>query len=174
MKNTIVFTGSYTQPLRLGTGQIVDGNGEGITVFRASADGKLTKLSSTITPNPTYLALHSSAAHLLAANFTGGSLSVFPLCAERGLGRLSCFFQHYVHSVNPLRQKEPHVHQAIPDRAGKHVLVPDLGTDEVAVYNADWQRGHLASAPGFNIRTSPGMGPIKPRPRQYRSVRRWL
>ena len=213
MKNTLVFTGSYTQPLRLGTGQIVNGNGEGITVFRAGADGKLTKLSSTIAPNPTYLALHPSkrrlycvnelkeyegaassavsayaldaktgalqlinrrltggedacnvslspsAAHLLAANYTGGSLCVFPLYAEQGIGRPSCFFQHYGQSADPLRQKEPHVHQAIADRSGRHVLVSDLGTDEVALYSADWQKGHLAPAPNLNIRTSPGMGP---------------
>ncbi len=213
MKNILVFTGSYTQPLRIGTGQIVDGNGEGITVFRASADGRLTKLRSTIAPNPTYLALHPSkralycvnelkeyegvasssvsayaldtqtgaltfinrrltggedacniclspsAEHLLAANFTGGSLSVFPLCAEHGICRPSCFFQHYGHSADPLRQKEPHVHQAIPDHSGRHVLVSDLGTDEVAVYRADWPKGHLAPAPDRNIRILPGMGP---------------
>ena len=49
MKNTLVFTGSYTQPLRLGAGQAVEGNGEGICVFRIGTNGKLTKLSGAVT-----------------------------------------------------------------------------------------------------------------------------
>ena len=41
---------------------------------------------------------------------------------------------------------------------GRHVLVADLGTDEILVYGADWQKGHLI--PGANaLRTPHGQGP---------------
>ncbi len=209
--STFVFTGSYTEAIRLGTGELVEARGEGICVFRLNEKGDLTKLSSCDAPNPSYLALHpngqnlytvnelkeysglpsaavssyeldtksgtlrllnrqathgedacnlafsSCGRYLMAANYSGGSLCVFPIGADHSIGRPSCFFQHYGSGPNPLRQREPHVHQLLTDTSGAHVLAVDLGTDEIKVYGADWQNGHLT--PGPVIRTAPGLGP---------------
>lgn len=211
MSTTVVFTGSYTQPIRLGTGELVEARGEGICMFRLDENGLLTKLASCDAPNPSYLALHPGGRHLyavnelkefiglpsaavsayeldaqsgtlrllnrqptggedacnlsfspcgrylMAANYTGGSLCVFPLEADHSIGRPSCFFQHNGSGPDPLRQSAPHVHQVIADASGKHVLAVDLGTDEVAVYGADWKKGLLI--PKAPIRTAPGLGP---------------
>ena len=213
MKNRLVFIGSYTQPIVLGTGELIPGSGDGVTVYRMDDAGHLTRLFATGKPNPTYLALSSdkrflysvnelkeyheeaSAAvssysinektgeltflnrrmtgggdaccvslsendsHLLVANFTGGSFSIFPVLADGSLGTASCFVQHYGHGAHPARQASPHVHQISPDPLGKHVLVADLGTDEVLVYGIDWKTGLVTPNAAPAIQTEPGDGP---------------
>ena len=213
MKNRLVFIGSYSQPIVLGTGELSPGNGDGVTVYRMDDAGHLTRLFATGKPNPTYLALSSdkrflytvnelkeyheepSAAvsayaihpesgeltflnrrmsggadaccvsvstgdtHLMVANFTGGSFSVLPILADGSLGTASCFVQHYGKSVNPTRQTCPHVHQATPDPEGKHLLVADLGIDEIRVYGIDWATGLVSPNAAPAIKTDPGDGP---------------
>ena len=213
MKNRLVFVGSYTQDIILGTGELVPGSGDGVTVYRMDDAGHLTRLFATGKPNPTYLALSSdrrflyavnelkeyheeasaavsaykidpqsgtltflnrrmtgggdacclSVAHndsyVLVANFTGGSFSIFPVLADGSLGTASCFIQHYGRSVNPARQVGPHVHQISADPLGKHLLVADLGTDEISVYGIDWASGRVTPNAAPAIRVDAGEGP---------------
>ena len=213
MKNRLVFVGSYTQPIVLGTGELVPGSGDGVTVYRMDDAGRLTRLFAAGKPNPTYLALsadkrflytvnelkeyheEASAAvsaysidpasgeltflnrrmtggadaccvslsandsHLLVANFSGGSFAILPILPDGSLGTASCFLQHYGKSVNPARQAGPHVHQVSPDPLGKHVLVADLGTDEISVYGIDWNTGCVTPNAAPAIKTTPGDGP---------------
>jgi len=213
MKNRLVFVGSYTQDIILGTGELVPGSGDGVTVYRMDDAGHLTRLFATGKPNPTYLALSSdqrflytvnelkeyheeaSAAvsayaihpdtgeltflnrrmtgggdacclsvangdsYVMVANFTGGSFSIFPVLTDGSLGTASCFIQHYGHSVNPTRQASPHVHQISPDPLGKHLLVADLGTDEVSIYGIDWETGCVTPNAASAIRVGAGEGP---------------
>ncbi len=213
MRNRLVFVGSYTQDIILGTGELVPGSGDGVTVYRMDDAGHLARLFATGKPNPTYLALSSgqrflyavnelkeyheeasaavsaykidpqsgeltflnrrmtgggdacclSVAHndsyVLVANFTGGSFSIFPILADGSLGTASCFIQHYGHSVNPTRQASPHVHQISADPLGKHLLVADLGTDEISVYGVDWTTGCVTPNAAPAIRVVAGEGP---------------
>ncbi len=213
MKNRLVFVGSYSQPIVLGTGELLPGTGEGVTVFRMDEAGHLTRLFAAGKPNPTYLALspdkrflytvnelkeyheEASAAvsayqihpgtgemiflsrrmtgggdacyvtvsadgkYLLAANFTGGSFAMFPIRPDGSLGTASCFVQHVGRGPNPARQAAPHVHQITPDPAGKHVLVADLGTDEIKVYGIDWTCGCVVPNAAPAISAEPGDGP---------------
>lgn len=213
MKNRLVFVGSYTQLIVLGTGEQIPGSGDGVTVYRMDDAGHLTRLFATGKPNPTYLALspdrkflytvnelkeyheEASAAisayridpdsgeltflnrrmtgggdacyltvsadgkHLLVANFTGGSFAIFPILADGSLGTASCFMQHYGHGAHPKRQASPHVHQISPDPLGKHLLVADLGTDEIRVYGIDWSCGCVVPHAAPAIAAEPGDGP---------------
>lgn len=213
MKQRLVFVGSYTQDIILGTGELVPGCGDGVTVYRMDDAGHLTRLFATGKPNPTYLALsadqrflytvnelkeyHEEASsavsayaidpetgtltflnrrmtgggdacclsvanndsYVLVANFTGGSFSIFPIQADGSLGTASCFLQHYGHSVNPARQASPHVHQISADPLGKHLLVADLGTDEISVYGINWATGCVSPNVAPAIRVDAGEGP---------------
>lgn len=213
MKNRLVFIGSYTQPIVLGTGELVPGSGDGVTVYRMDDAGHLTRLFAAGKPNPTYLAMsadkrflytvnelkeyheEASAAvsayaihpesgeltflnrrmsgggdacyltasandsHLLVANFTGGSFSILPILADGSLGTASCFVQHYGSGAHPMRQASPHVHQITPDPLGKHVLVADLGKDEIAVYGIDWDCGCVIPNAAPAIKVEQGEGP---------------
>lgn len=67
-QNRLVFIGSYSQPILLGTGETVAGSGDGITVFRMDGKGHLTRLFATGKPNPTYLALSSDKRFLYSVN----------------------------------------------------------------------------------------------------------
>lgn len=131
-----------------------------VSAYRIGDDGALTLISRqpTLGGAACHLSLGPGGRHLIVSNYMGGSVCVFPIGEDLGVQPLSCFFQHYGSGADPARQGEPHVHQAIADKLGRHVLVADLGTDEILVYGADWQKGHLI--PGANpIRVPGGQGP---------------
>lgn len=67
-RNRLVFIGSYSQPIQLGTGEIVPGGGDGVTVYRMDEAGGLTRLASAGKPNPTYLALSANGRFLYTVN----------------------------------------------------------------------------------------------------------
>lgn len=67
-RNRIVFIGSYSQPIVLGTGELVPGSGDGVAVFRMDGEGGLTRLSAAGKPNPTYLALSADGRFLYTVN----------------------------------------------------------------------------------------------------------
>ncbi len=131
-----------------------------VSAYAIGSDGALTLISRqpTFGGNACHLSIGPGGRHLMASNYMGGSVAVFPIGEDLGVQSASCFFQHYGHGANPARQGEPHVHQAIPDRAFRHVLVSDLGTDEINVYGVDWDKGHLI--PGaLPLRAPDGSGP---------------
>lgn len=135
-------------------------NSAAVSAYRIGAGGALTLLGRqpTLGGGACHLSLGPGGRHLLVSNYMGGSVAVFPVGEDLSIGGISCFLQHYGSGPDPARQGEPHVHQAIPDRPGGHVLVADLGTDEILVYGADWRKGHLI--PGAPpLRVPPGQGP---------------
>ena len=88
-----VFVGTYTEPILFGTGQILQGKGKGIHVYRFDT------LSGALEPcglaegvrNPSYLAFHPSQRYLYAVNeykqFEGrasGAISAFALDPDNG------------------------------------------------------------------------------------------
>ena len=87
----LVLVGSYSQPILLGTGETLPGNGDGITVFGMDRDGTLTVLHKERTPNPTYLALSADGRFLYAVSETkeyhqeaSASVSAYILNNETG------------------------------------------------------------------------------------------
>ena len=131
-----------------------------VSAYRIGEDGVLTLLSRqpTLGGNACHLSLGPGGRQLIASNYMGGSVCVFPIGEDLGVQPPSCFLQHYGAGADPVRQGAPHVHQAIADRSGGHVLVADLGTDEILVYGADWRKGYLI--PGAPpLRVPDGQGP---------------
>jgi len=212
MERTLVFVGSYTEPVLQDTGKTVQGRGDGITVLQLEESGALTWLSAAGRPNPTYLAVDGAARHVYAvnelkeysgldtasvssyeinrdgtlelmnrcatggtdachvllddergylfiANYGGGSSCVLSLDEDHSIGAQSCFLQHKGSSVDPLRQSGPHAHQAVLDQTKARILVTDLGTDEILMYDVDWDKGHLIPNRANGIRMQPGSGP---------------
>lgn len=214
MKQTMILTGGYSEPLLQGDGRVVPGKGEGVTFFTLDeSSGLLQRLGAGAgKPNPSYMALHSSGkllytvnelkeyaglpgssvstyaldgwggmrllgrqptggedacyvmvdeahGYAFVANFSGGSVCVYPLGQDGALLRPSCFLQHKGGGKDPVRQKGPHPHQCVVDPTGKRVLVPDLGTDEILIYEMDWENGYLLPGRLPGIRTAPGLGP---------------
>ncbi len=101
--------------------------------------------------------LSIAAGHVLVANYLGGSVTVLPVDADRGLGPATDHVAHAGRSVHAERQQAPHPHAAVADRDWGHVLVPDLGTDEVVSYRLDGASGALERAGA--VRLHAGAGP---------------
>lgn len=124
-------------------------------------NGRLTFLNRQPSggTDPCHLQVDSLGKHVAVANYTGGSVCVLPIGDDGALGEATDFVQHAGASVDPARQAGPHAHCAVFDPAGRHLLVADLGLDQVAVYPYDAQRGTLAPRRDLWAAAAAGAGP---------------
>jgi 6-phosphogluconolactonase len=125
------------------------------------ATGALTFLNRRMSggADACYVHVSRDGRFLFVANFTGGSFAVLPILPDGSLGTASSFVQHYGGGAHPTRQAAPHVHQTMPDPLDRHLLVADLGKDEISVYGIDWDCGCVIKNASPAIRTEPGDGP---------------
>lgn len=108
---------------------------------------------------PCHLSVDRTGQFVLVANYSSGSVSVFPIQEDGGLGSPSDLAQHEGFSVHPERQKGPHAHSVILDPFNRYVYVPDLGIDKIMIYRLDLTRGKLTSNSEPWVRVKAGAGP---------------
>jgi 6-phosphogluconolactonase len=100
------------------------------------SSGHLSRLNEVPSrgADPCYLSFDKSGHYVLVANYTGGSVAVFPVSKDGSLGAPSAFVQHSGSGPNRERQEGPHAHwiQTSPDN--RFALAADLGLDEIVVY----------------------------------------
>lgn len=122
--------------------------------------GQMTRLNQVSSRGdaPASLTLDRTGNWVIAANYNGGSVAVFPVKADGRLGEASSFVQHSGASVHA-RQKGPHPHQTVVSPDNRYVLVPDLGLDQVVVYRFDATKGALTPNDPPAAKVSPGSGP---------------
>jgi 6-phosphogluconolactonase len=125
------------------------------------ATGKLTFLNEVPSrgADPCYITVDKSGKYVLIANYTGGSVAMFPLSEEGRLGEASAFVQHSGHGTNPERQEGPHAHSIDLSPDNHFALVDDLGLDELLVYRFDSTKGTLTSNDPPFVKLNPGAGP---------------
>jgi 6-phosphogluconolactonase len=125
------------------------------------ASGKLTLLNQVPSggADPCYLSLDKSGKHLLVANYTGGSVSVFPLGSDGKLGNASGFMQHKGSSVNKERQEGPHAHSIDLAADDRFAMVSDLGLDQVLIDRFDDAKGTLTRGNPPFATVDAGSGP---------------
>jgi 6-phosphogluconolactonase len=109
--------------------------------------------------DPCHLAVDRAGRNLLVANYTGGSVTVFPLAGDGRPGAPSTFLRLTGHGPNLARQQGPHAHQVVLDPAERFALVADLGSDRVMVYRYDAARGALTPNDPPAVVLPPGAGP---------------
>ena len=109
-----------------------------ISLSRDSDKPTLSKISElpSYGNHPCYLALSPDEKFLTAANYSGGNFSAYGIDEKGELSHLQTI-QHEGSSINKGRQSAPHVHSTVFSPDGKYLLVADLGTDEVYVYDFD-------------------------------------
>jgi 6-phosphogluconolactonase len=123
--------------------------------------GKLTQLNQVASggADPCYITVDKTGKYVLVANYTGGSISAFPVLADGRLGEASAFTQHTGHGTNPKRQEGPHAHSIDLSSDNRFAIVDDLGLDETLVYKFDSAKGSLTlNDPPF-AKAAPGAGP---------------
>ena len=134
----------------------------GVSAFAIdSATGKLTLLNQVASggADPCYITVDSTGKFVLVANYTGGSVSVFPVLKDGSLGEASAFVQHTGHGTNPKRQEAPHAHSIDLSPDDRFAIVDDLGLDETLVYKFDNNTGSLTlNDPPF-AKADDGAGP---------------
>jgi len=117
-----------------------------VTAFAINpGDGKLTQLNESASrgADPCYISFDRTGKYVLVANYTGGSIVVFPVSQDGHLEPASAFVQHQGRGQNPERQEGPHAHwiETTPDN--RLALVADLGLDEILIYRFDAKTGTL-------------------------------
>jgi 6-phosphogluconolactonase len=123
--------------------------------------GKLSPLNEVAArgADPCYIAFDKTGKYALVANYTGGSVAVFPVRVRGHIGESSAFVQHLGSSVNKERQEGPHAHwiETTPDN--RFAIAVDLGLDELLVYRFDAKTGSLAANDPPYAKLDPGAGP---------------
>jgi len=123
--------------------------------------GKLTLANevASLGADPCYVSLDNAGKYVLVANYTGGSVAVFPVMENGGLGKASAFVQHSGSSVNPRRQEGPHAHWIGVSPDNRFAIAADLGLDELIVYPFEAHQGTLAPNHHQWAKLVPGAGP---------------
>ncbi|MGA2643370.1 MAG: lactonase family protein [Candidatus Sulfotelmatobacter sp.] len=143
-------------------GNYKGGKSGGVSAFSINrATGKLTLLNEVASKgaDPCYISVDKTGNYVLVANYTGGSIAVFPVLEDGRLGEASASVQHTGHGANPQRQEGPHAHSIDLSPDNRFAIVDDLGLDETLVYKFDSAKGSItANDPPFAA-AAPGAGP---------------
>ena len=134
----------------------------GVSAFSIDrATGKLTFLNEVPSrgADPCYIIVDKTGKYVLVANYTGGSVAVFPVLEDGKLGEASAFVQHTGHGTNPSRQEGPHAHSIDLSPDNRLAMVDDLGLDELLVYKFDSAKGSLTPNDPPFAKLDPGAGP---------------
>ena len=114
--------------------------------------------------DPCHLLLSPDASTLYAANYSSGTLAVLPLDADGFLaaevldaGGPAQVFGHTGSGPRADRQEAPHAHFAVHAPGGRHLLVSDLGTDELRRYRV--AADGTLTEDGIAARLPAGAGP---------------
>jgi 6-phosphogluconolactonase len=123
--------------------------------------GKLVQLNQVASggADPCYVSFDQSGKYLLVANYTGGSVSTFPVAADGHIAPAAAFVQHTGSGPNKERQEGPHAHYSATSADNRFVFVVDLGLDEVVVYRFDPATGSLTPNDPPFAKLAPGAGP---------------
>ncbi|MCJ8153823.1 lactonase family protein [Chryseobacterium sp. SSA4.19] len=110
--------------------------------------------------NPVYVSVHRNGKWLVNANYTEGSVTVYPV-SEKGFIQPGVQNFHFSEgSINPDRQDRSHIHAAVFSPDFHYLFLPDLGADKIRTYvfaSEDDKPLHIQE-PSFN-KTTPGSGP---------------
>ncbi|HLW86773.1 MAG TPA: lactonase family protein [Candidatus Sulfotelmatobacter sp.] len=136
-------------------------NSGGVSAFAIDhTTGKLTFLNELPSrgADPCYITVDRTGKYVLVANYTGGSVAVFPVHKDGRLGEPSEVVQHQGHGTDPKRQEGPHAHSIDLSPDNRFAFVDDLGLDELLIHRFDATRGDLTTDnPPFVF--DPGTGP---------------
>src|SRR5882724_11186940 len=139
------------------------GKASTVSAFAIDAkNGKLTILNQlpSLGEDPCYLSFDKTGKYVLVANYSSGTIAVFPILADGRLGEHTALLKDQgATGPNKEHQQGPHAHWIETSPDNRFVLVADLGLDEVLVYKFDATGGTLTpNEPPF-ARLKAGSGP---------------
>ncbi len=156
---TLVYVGTYTEPILFGTGRILRGKGEGIYVYRMDqSSGAMEWVSKTTgVTNPSYLAFDPTQRFLYAVNelktYEGrptGTISAFAI--DPKTGRLEFLNRRLTHGTDPC-----HV---LVDKKGKYVFVANFMSGSICLLPV-LDDGSLGEASDFIQHQGSSIDPVR-------------
>jgi 6-phosphogluconolactonase len=132
-----------------------------LLAYSVGTDGSLTAISeeSSGGAGACFVSVDPLGAHVFVANYSAGSVAVFPTRADGGVTPASTLVRHTGSGARPARQQGPRAHAIRIAPGGAFVLAADLGADRLFVYRFDAQRGTLAPNDPPAAVARPGSGP---------------
>ncbi|WP_406844118.1 lactonase family protein [Flavobacterium soyae] len=115
-------------------------NAGSVSSFEFNPENKsLTFLNSQRSggENPVYVTVHKSGKWIANANYTEGSVSVYPLLENGKIDSIAQNFQYTDGSIHKERQTRSHVHSAVFSPQFDYLFLPDLGADKIRCYAFD-------------------------------------
>ena len=156
------------------TDRVGSENHGSVSAWKIDRESGLLQLKNTVPAGgagPTYVSIHPNGKFLLAANYFGGSVAVFPILEDGSLGEASDV-QVDVGEIGPTvatnappgsfafsGHDRTHAHQIEADSTGKFVIHVDLGLDRIYIWEFDAIRGKLKPATVPHVPLPPGDGP---------------
>lgn len=137
-------------------------NGGGLSAFAINpATGSLRLLNQQPTNGayPCHVNIDKTGKYVYAANYGGGSITVFPIQKDGSVGPASDLVKHEGSSVNKSRQEAPHAHSLMIDAANQVAYAADLGIDKVMMYRLDLENGTLKPNSQPYLEVAAGAGP---------------
>ncbi len=155
----LVYVGTYSEPIRFGTGQPLEGQGEGIYRMRLDPERRTLSLEGITrgVRNASYLALDRQRAFLYCVNefkeYEGkpsGGVTAFRISSDTG--ELTYLNSKPSHGTDPCHIR---VHPS-----GKFVAIANFASGGVTVLanyagRLDWRRDRVCTARGLKHRPAP-------------------
>jgi len=139
--------------------------GKQSTVTAFAVDPRSAKLAQlnqlpALGQDPCHLSIDKTAKYLFVANYSSGTVAVFPILADGKLGEHTAA----VKDAGPLgpnkeRQEGPHAHWIQASSDNRFVFIADLGLDDILIFRFDSAKGTLAPNVPSSARLAPGAGP---------------
>jgi 6-phosphogluconolactonase len=127
-----------------------------LSINPASGELNLLNTYSSHGQDPCYISIEQTGRFALVANYSGGSVALFPIHPDGQLGPASDVIQHSGSSVHPERQTGPHAHCILPDPKNRFAIAVDLGLDKLLVYEMDLEHGKLNVHAEGNVQAGAG------------------
>lgn len=125
--------------------------------------GELKQLNTEPTKgaDPCYISVDALGKHVVTANYSGGSLSVFGLKDDGSLNAASQVISFTGKGADAERQTKPHIHCVRYSPDGGYLFVDDLGTDKVYKFevNTDAKANHLKEGTPSFFKVADASGP---------------
>ena len=139
-------------------------SGKEAVAYAFSFDKKTGKLNllniqPTNSPGPCYINTDRAGSFVVTANYSGGSVSVFPLAADGSLQSVAKVFEFDGYGPDAKRQTKPYLHCAVfsPDR--QYLFAPDLGSDQLHRFTTGNTAPFLTTGNPEAYKVEPGSGP---------------
>ncbi|NLE88890.1 MAG: lactonase family protein [Myxococcales bacterium] len=131
-----------------GTAYVVNEREDAIGVLRLEGERPVLIGKVASPGGPAYVSVDRSERWVLAANYGGGTVRLWPILDDGTLGPLS-----------DEQRSGAHPHCVLSDPTNAYVLVTNKGSDTIACYRFDSQRGKLWEGEPFVVPLARGSGP---------------